>query len=43
MTEPFAPPPPPPPSLRRELQAILTLYVILAVLPTLLGLMFGPH
>lgn len=42
MTEPFVPPPPTPPSLRRELQAILTLYVILAVLPTLLGLMFGP-
>ncbi len=43
MSEPFVPKPPPEPSLRRELRAILTLYVILAVLPTVLGLLFGPR
>jgi hypothetical protein len=35
-------PPKPPESLRRELWAVLTLYVVLSVLPLLIGLLAGP-
>ncbi len=40
MSEPK--PQPPESSLRRELWAILVLYLVLALLPILLGLAFGP-
>jgi hypothetical protein len=36
------PPPRPAPTLRRELAAIATLYVILSILPLLIGLAFAP-
>ena len=37
-----APKPPPPASLRRELTAIAVLYVVLSILPLLIGLAFAP-
>lgn len=34
---------PEPPTLRRELRAVLTLYVVIAILPLLLGWCLGPR
>ena len=35
--------PPEPPTLRRELRAVLTLYLVVSLLPLLLGWLVGPR
>jgi hypothetical protein len=44
MTEPPASGPPlEPPTLRRELRAVVTLYVVVSILPAVIGWLFGPR
>ena len=37
------PRPPEPPTLRRELRAVFTLYLVISILPLLIGWLLGPR